>query len=103
MFCSGGSLAFSFSNANANVDATTTSNTETTRRNFFGAAAASVVAIAGLPTEAQSAVEYGGKIRYGGEEIMSQKGHGTSSQPVQSDLLYGVSNKLADKICNYNR
>ena len=24
-------------------------------------------------------------------------------QQVQSDLLYGVSNKLADKICNYNR
>jgi len=34
---------------------------------------------------------------------MSQKGHGTSIQPVQPDLLYGVNNKLADKICNYNR
>lgn len=34
---------------------------------------------------------------------MRQKGHGTSETPVQSDLLYGVDNKLADKICNYNR
>jgi len=34
---------------------------------------------------------------------MAQKAHGTSADPVQSDLLYGVSNKLADRICNYNR
>ena len=34
---------------------------------------------------------------------MSPKGHGTSAARVQSDLLYGVSNKLADRICNYNR
>ena len=34
---------------------------------------------------------------------MAPKAHGTSASPVQSDLLYGVSNKLADKICNYNR
>jgi len=45
----------------------------------------------------------GGKPVLGAESIMSQKEHGTSSQPVQSELLYGVSNQLADKICNYNR
>jgi peptide methionine sulfoxide reductase MsrB len=45
----------------------------------------------------------GGKIKYGDESIMSPKEHGTSSKPVQDDLLYGVSNKLADRICNYNR
>jgi peptide methionine sulfoxide reductase MsrB len=40
---------------------------------------------------------------YGDESIMSPKSHGTSDAPVQSELLYGVSNKLADRICNYNR
>ena len=40
---------------------------------------------------------------YGDEAIMSPKSHGTSDAPVQSELLYGVSNKLADRICNYNR
>jgi len=34
---------------------------------------------------------------------MSLKAHGTSMVPVQDNLRYGVSNKLADKICNYNR
>eukprot|EP00986_Skeletonema_menzelii_P007183 scaffold2808_cov143-Skeletonema_menzelii.AAC.1 len=34
---------------------------------------------------------------------MSQKEHGTTSSPVQPDLRYGVSNKLADKISSYNR
>lgn len=42
-------------------------------------------------------------MRLGDESIMAPKAHGTSDQPVQSDLLYGVSNKLADKIVNYNR
>ena len=45
----------------------------------------------------------GGAIQYGTETIMSPKEHGTSAQPVQENLLYGVSNKLADKICNFNR
>jgi len=45
----------------------------------------------------------GGKPQYGDESIMSQKAHGTSNQPVQENLRYGVSTKLADKICNYNR
>ena len=98
LFCGEGSEAFSVSqNANCKKD------DNPSRRHFLGAAAASVVAISGLPTEARSAVDYGGTIRFGGEEIMSQKDHGTSSQPVQRDLLYGVSNKLADKICNFNR
>lgn len=34
---------------------------------------------------------------------MSPKAHGTSMTPVQENLRFGVSNKLADKICNYNR
>jgi len=47
--------------------------------------------------------EIGGKMQLGDESLMSQKGHGTSASPVQFDLSYGVSNKLTDKICNFNR
>lgn len=50
-----------------------------------------------------AANKIGGKPVFAGEEIMSQKEHGTSSKPVQSDLLYGVNNNLADKISNFNR
>jgi hypothetical protein len=50
-----------------------------------------------------SSIDVGGKIRFGDESIMSPKQHGTSNKPVQSDLLYEVNNKLADKICNFNR
>lgn len=39
----------------------------------------------------------------GDESIMSQKAHGTSETPVQSDLLYNVDQELADSIANYNR
>lgn len=45
----------------------------------------------------------GGKPRLGDESIMAQKAHGTSEIAVQDSLRYGVSNKLADKICNFNR
>jgi len=45
----------------------------------------------------------GGKPQYGDESIMAPKAHGTSEQPVQETLRYGVSTKLADKICNFNR
>ena len=45
----------------------------------------------------------GGKLRLGDESIMSPKAHGTSDVPVQESLRYGVSNKLADRITNYNR
>lgn len=44
-----------------------------------------------------------GPMVYGGDDIMSQKEHGTTSAMVQEDLRYGVSRKLADKICSYNR
>ena len=53
---------------------------------------------------AADVISAGGSIKFGEDkELMSPKAHGTSEYPVQSDLLYGVSNKLADKICNYNR
>lgn len=72
------------------------------RRAFLQTAAIAGVALLS-PVQPAAALEVGGKVRFGDESIMSPKEHGTSSQPVQSDLLYGVSNKLADKICNFNR
>lgn len=72
------------------------------RRAFLQTAALTGVAwlSSGQPA---AALQVGGKMRLGDESLMAQKEHGTSSQPVQSDLLYGVSNKLADRICNFNR
>jgi hypothetical protein len=72
-----------------------------TRRGFLAAAAASA-AVAVAPRESV-AIDIGGKIQLGDESIMRPKEHGTSIKPVQTDLLYGVSRSLADKICNYNR
>ena len=37
----------------------------------------------------------------GGEEIMSQKAHGTSATPVQQNLRWSCSEKIADQICNF--
>jgi len=42
-------------------------------------------------------------MKLGDESIMYQKDHGSSAVPVQENLRYGVSRKLADKISNYNR
>ena len=42
-------------------------------------------------------------IRFGDEDIMSPEAHGTTEMPVQEQLKFGVSQKLADKICCYNR
>ena len=39
----------------------------------------------------------------GTEEMMSQKAHGTSATPVQSNLRWGCDEKTADNICNFNR
>lgn len=80
-------------------------NLETTRKLFLQGACR--VLFAGnaailAPTQA-AAVSTGGPVRYGSEDIMSPKANGTSMTPVQKDLMYGVSNKLADRICNYNR
>jgi len=82
------------------------SNQQTNRRSFVLEGLVSGVTLTGLLSgdKANAAVTPGGRIQYGkDEDIMYQKAHGTSNAPVQSDLLYGVSNKLADKICNYNR
>jgi hypothetical protein len=75
---------------------------ETGRRNFL-ASVSTIAAASVLSPSKASAIDVGGKTKYGDENLMSPKAHGTSEKPVQSDLLYGVSEKLADKICNYNR
>jgi hypothetical protein len=38
-----------------------------------------------------------------GEEVMSQKAHGTSEEPVQKNLRWGCDFETADRICNFNR
>lgn len=47
--------------------------------------------------------EFGGACVMGDEEIMSQKGHGTSKTPVQKDLRWNCDYDTADRICNFNR
>eukprot|EP00978_Attheya_sp_CCMP212_P026857 scaffold89075_cov36-Attheya_sp.AAC.3 len=59
-----------------------------------------VVASTAMPNAANAALSV---VQYGDESLMAPKDHGTTAQPVQSDLQYGVSQKLADKICSYNR
>ena len=71
------------------------------RRAFLTAGAVSLLWTTAASAANSAAV--GGKMVYGDESIMSPKSHGTSDAPVQSELLYGVSNKLADRICNFNR
>lgn len=68
-------------------------------------AAGSLALGGGLPSAAMAASDFnvGGTVQFADESIMSPKAHGTSAEPVQQDLMYGVSNKLADKICNFNR
>ena len=37
------------------------------------------------------------------EEVMCEKAHGTTENPVQQNLRYGVDWSKADNICSYNR
>lgn len=45
----------------------------------------------------------GGYVVFTGEETMSQKEHGTSRSPVQTNLRWNVDRKNADRICSFNR
>ena len=83
-----------------------TSLSQFNRRSFLqkSVLAYSTIILPSLPSNAiDSLSNVGGKPQFGDEALMSQKGHGTSASPVQSDLRYGVSNKQADQICNFNR
>jgi hypothetical protein len=73
------------------------------RKDFLKFTSAAAVAAVVANPQQSVAMDVGGKIQFGPEEIMAPKEHGTSAKPVQSDLLYGVDNKLSDKICNFNR
>ena len=82
--------AFSCSDRKAFLDAVSVST--------FGMVFTSVPPIA-----ASEELAVGGTMRMGDSSIMTQKSHGTSEVPVQENLRFGASRKLADKICNYNR
>ena len=45
----------------------------------------------------------GDPVVMGTEEMMSQKAHGTSAVPVQTNLRWTCDEKVADNICNFNR
>ena len=75
---------------------------ENSRRDFLNAGALGLLSSV-LVGRVSPANAVGGKIVYGDETIMAPKAHGTSAGPVQSELLFQVPNKLADRICNYNR
>jgi hypothetical protein len=78
------------------------------RRDWWkqSATAATVVVLSNTvnnnPMVANAATEISPLV-LGSENIMTPKAHGTSEVPVQSNLQYGVSVPLADRICNYNR
>jgi hypothetical protein len=59
-----------------------------------------VYASEGLPDSS-----VGGTIKYGKDkDLMYPKAHGTTMQRVQSSLRFGITDdKLADRICSYNR
>uniref|UniRef100_A0A7S0AM35 Peptide-methionine (R)-S-oxide reductase n=1 Tax=Minutocellus polymorphus TaxID=265543 RepID=A0A7S0AM35_9STRA len=65
--------------------------------------AAATTAVGPAAANADDAFTVGGKMKLGDESIMYQKDHGSSAVPVQENLRYGVSRKLADRISNYNR
>ena len=90
------------SNTNSNNNQVHTSRRDVLQKSVATAASLAFFGNAS-PAKAAADVKVGGKIQYGDESIMKQKAHGTSEQPVQDNLLYGVSTKLADKICNFNR
>jgi len=103
----GNSFSFQQKNVGGKVK-TTTTTTMTSRKDFWNqvVSTVTVASFAGAlsPTKTLAIdANVGGKIHYGDEDIMSPKEHGTSANPVQSDLLYGTNNKLADKISNFNR
>mmetsp|Transcript_20573 Transcript_20573/g.43196 ORF Transcript_20573/g.43196 Transcript_20573/m.43196 type:complete len:267 (-) Transcript_20573:2869-3669(-) len=78
------------------------------RRNFLAKFASvslfPLLAFGPSPVSARGfGVVENGPLVYGDDSIMSQKEHGTTAVPVQENLRYGVSRKLADKICSFNR
>lgn len=85
------------------------SNNVDDRRSFLSNIVATSLLSSLVLTNPSSASAFGykanekGPLVYGDDSIMKPKEHGTTSLPVQTDLRYGVSRKLADKICSFNR
>ncbi|KAL1525297.1 hypothetical protein AB1Y20_020159 [Prymnesium parvum] len=76
------------------------------RRPFLkqSAALASGLLMSGsAKAETQVLPKTGGPMVLCGEEVMSQKAHGTSEKPVQQNLRWNVDRNNADRICNFNR
>jgi len=99
----GGSIGYFSQKTNDHIASSRRRFLETTATLLTAATFYPKMSHAAATTPTTPTVEVGGKIQYGDESIMSPKAHGTSERPVQDDLLYGVSNKLADKITNFNR
>lgn len=99
-------VAIAFSGNDASSVSRKLSSGVTNRRSFIHTSAAALLATGTAvlsPKQSAEAASVGGKIQLGDESIMSAKEHGTSAKPVQENLMYGVDNKLADRICNFNR
>ena len=109
----GTSLAFTSSSSTVfsqNSQLHLSSSPEESRRSFLTNVATAAVLPSLVLSNPSSASAFGGvkadekgPLVYGDDSIMSQKEHGTTASPVQPELRYGVSNKLADKISSYNR
>jgi len=69
----------------------------------FSSASLLVSPRSALASDISDDIIVGGKIQLGEDTLMAPKDHGTTSIPVQDNLKYGVSQKLSDKICSYNR
>lgn len=80
-------------------------NPPPTRKDFLRASGVALATLLVVPRPGGAAVatDVGGKIKFANDDIMSPKEHGTSAGPVQQDLRFEVNNRLADKICNFNR
>lgn len=77
--------------------------THSPRRDFLKTVSA-LTAASFLRPEISNAVQVGGKPVYGSDkDIMVNKSHGTTENPIQANLKYNVDAKTADKICSYNR
>ena len=93
-----------FSSSTQNDDASSDGVVVQKRRAFLANfAAASLLPLFTVANPSSASANEKGPIVYGSDDIMSKKDHGTTAASVQEDLRYGVSRKLADKICSFNR
>ena len=87
-----------------------TSLRATQRFSFLQTGVAASVAMISMSGAAKATIEVGGvtieaggMTKLGKEEIMSQKAHGTSPNPVQAKLRWNTDRGTADRICSFNR